>query len=121
MMAKLLGWYARAARVRASCFHWQTWDEVGMVTVSENLSINKKRARYASHSSAEGSEHLVRSCVPDCPKRGASERRALRAPVLRAAAVGRRVAEAGRLFVRAKRGGSGVVTLTLNVPRRTML
>ncbi len=60
MLAKLCGWYRQwRPECRATCLHWQTWDEIGMVLMSEATGINKNTFKMAFIPPNEGVHHLL--------------------------------------------------------------
>src|SRR5262249_9348598 len=68
MLAKLIAWRRQAQPGSYSCcLHWQTWDEIGMVTLSDGVEINKNVLKMEYIPPSEGVEHLeaeVRAGLP---------------------------------------------------------
>ncbi len=59
MLAKLCDWY-RTERpdCRTSCFHWQTWDRIGMAMIADGTEITKSAFQMDFLSPEEGVAHL---------------------------------------------------------------
>ena len=61
MLAKLTDWYAaQRPNARACCFHWQSWDEVGMAMLGDSAVGTKGILKMAFIPPKEGVEHLAR-------------------------------------------------------------
>ncbi len=70
MLAKLIDWY-RTTRpdCAACCFHWQSWDEVGMATRGDSAVGTKGVLKMDFISPGEGVEHLCREVEAGLPER----------------------------------------------------
>ena len=59
MLAKLIGWYRQQRpECQAACFHWQSWDEVGMATNPDSALGAKGVLKMDFISPREGIDHL---------------------------------------------------------------
>jgi len=69
MLAKLIGWYRRQRpESAAACFHWQTWDRIGMAMLSDSVGITKNALKMPFIPPEEGIEHLhqeLRAGLPE--------------------------------------------------------
>ena len=70
MLAKLIDAFAcRRPQCAAACIHWQTWDEVGMATFADGVSISKNVLQMAFIPPGEGVEHLHQELHAGLPNR----------------------------------------------------
>ncbi len=69
MLAKLVDWY-RAERpdCASCCFHWQSWDEVGMAMYGDSAVGTKGILKMAFIPPKEGVEHLCRELEAGLPQ-----------------------------------------------------
>lgn len=59
LLAKLIGWYRhQRPEVASTCFHWQTWDRIGMAMLSDSVGITKNHLKMDFIPPEEGIEHL---------------------------------------------------------------
>jgi hypothetical protein len=59
-LAKLCGWYrSRRPECHTVCFHWQTWDAVGMALLADGVGITKNAFKMDFISPDEGVNHLI--------------------------------------------------------------
>jgi NAD(P)-dependent dehydrogenase (short-subunit alcohol dehydrogenase family) len=69
MLAKLCGWFrSRRPECHTTCFHWQTWDQVGMALLADGVGITKNAFKMNFIPPEEGVAHLI-----DELRAGASE------------------------------------------------
>ena len=69
MLAKLIDWYrAERPETRACCFHWQSWDEVGMAMLGDSAVGTKGILKMVFIPPREGCEHLCRELEAGLPK-----------------------------------------------------
>lgn len=68
MLAKLVAWYRQERpQCRSTCFHWPSWDEVGMAVRPESKHL--KQAHGVSFMpTREGAEHLVAELLAGLPE-----------------------------------------------------
>jgi NAD(P)-dependent dehydrogenase (short-subunit alcohol dehydrogenase family) len=60
MLAKLCGWFrAKRPECRTTCFHWQTWDQVGMALLADGVGITKNAFKMDFIPPEEGVAHLI--------------------------------------------------------------
>jgi NAD(P)-dependent dehydrogenase (short-subunit alcohol dehydrogenase family) len=60
MLAKLCGWFrTRRPECHTTCFHWQTWDQVGMALLADGVGITKNAFKMDFMPPAEGVAHLI--------------------------------------------------------------
>jgi acyl transferase domain-containing protein/acyl carrier protein/NAD(P)-dependent dehydrogenase (short-subunit alcohol dehydrogenase family) len=69
LLAKLIGWYRhQRPEVASTCFHWQTWDRIGMAMLSDSVGITKNHLKMDFIPPEEGIEHLhqeLRAALPE--------------------------------------------------------
>jgi acyl transferase domain-containing protein/NAD(P)-dependent dehydrogenase (short-subunit alcohol dehydrogenase family) len=69
MLAKLVGWYRHQRPETAStCFHWQTWDRIGMAMMADGVGINKNAFKMDFIPPEEGIQHMhqeMRAALPE--------------------------------------------------------
>ncbi len=69
-LAKLCGWFrSRRPQCHTVCFHWQTWDAVGMALLADGVGITKNAFKMDFISPEEGVNHLIdelRAGTPEC-------------------------------------------------------
>jgi|GEM_PF-774000 len=59
-LAKLCGWYrGKRPECHTVCFHWQTWDAVGMALLADGVGITKNAFKMDFISPEEGVNHLI--------------------------------------------------------------
>ena len=59
MLAKLCDWFRQQRPdCHTSCFHWQTWDEIGMAMVADAVEITRSSFQMDFIPPLEGIEHL---------------------------------------------------------------
>ncbi len=69
MLAKLCGWFRRRRPgCLATCFHWQTWDQVGMALEAEALGITKNTFKMKLMPPNEGVAHLLAELAAGAPE-----------------------------------------------------
>ncbi len=67
-LAKLFDWYrARRPNCAACCFHWQSWDEVGMAMLGDSAVGTKGILKMHFIKPREGVEHLCREIEAGLP------------------------------------------------------
>jgi hypothetical protein len=60
MLAKLCGHFrAKRPECRTTCFHWQTWDQVGMALLADGVGITKNAFKMDFIPPEEGVAHLI--------------------------------------------------------------
>ncbi|REK19632.1 MAG: hypothetical protein DWQ37_00140 [Planctomycetota bacterium] len=60
MLAKLCGWFrTRRPECHTVCFHWQTWDAVGMALLADGVGITKNAFKMDFIPPQEGVNHLI--------------------------------------------------------------
>ncbi len=68
MLAKLIDWYrAQRPDCRACCFHWQSWNEVGMAMLGDSAAGTKNILKMEFLSPREGIEHFCREIEAGLP------------------------------------------------------
>jgi NAD(P)-dependent dehydrogenase (short-subunit alcohol dehydrogenase family)/acyl carrier protein len=69
MLAKLVGWH-RAARPEcaACCFHWQSWNEIGMAMLGDSAAGTKNILKMNFLAPQEGLEHFCREIEAGLPQ-----------------------------------------------------
>ena len=69
MLAKTIDWYRRRhPECAATCFHWQTWQGVGMATLVDDLAMAKNRLKMEFIPAIEAVDHLhqeLRAGLPE--------------------------------------------------------
>ncbi|MEX2112414.1 MAG: SDR family oxidoreductase [Pirellulales bacterium] len=69
MLAKLCDWYrAQRPETAVCCFHWQSWDEVGMAMLGDSSVGTKGILKMVFIPPREGVEHLCRELEAGLPK-----------------------------------------------------
>lgn len=59
-LAKICGWFrTRRPECHTVCFHWQTWDAVGMALLADGVGITKNAFKMDFISPQEGVNHLI--------------------------------------------------------------
>ena len=70
MLAKLVDWYAgQRPDCAACCFHWQSWDEIGMAMLGDSSAGTKQTLKMEFLSPREGVEHFCREIEAGLPLR----------------------------------------------------
>ena len=60
MLAKLCGWFRQCRpECRTTCFHWQTWDQVGMAMLSDGIGITKNAFKMNFLAPETGVSHCI--------------------------------------------------------------
>lgn len=69
MLAKLCGWFrTQRPECATTCFHWQTWDRIGMAMVADAVDITKSSFKMEFMEPEEGFEHLHREVLVGVPE-----------------------------------------------------
>ncbi len=68
MLAKLVDWYrVQRPDCAACCFHWQSWDEIGMAMIGDSAAGTKGVLKMEFISPKEGVEHFCREVEAGLP------------------------------------------------------
>ncbi|MEX0977265.1 MAG: SDR family oxidoreductase, partial [Pirellulales bacterium] len=69
MLAKLCGWFrSRRPECHTTCFHWQTWDQVGMAMLADGVGITKNAFKMDFIPPEEGVAHLIDELLAGAPQ-----------------------------------------------------
>jgi hypothetical protein len=69
MLAKLCGWFRKQRpECATTCFHWQTWDRIGMALLADAGGIAKSSFKMEFMQPEEGFEHFHREVRAGAPE-----------------------------------------------------
>ncbi len=69
MLAKLVDWYrAERPQCAACCFHWQSWNEIGMAMLGDSAAGTKNILKMNFLAPQEGLEHFCRELEAGLPR-----------------------------------------------------
>jgi len=69
MLAKLCGWFRQQRPdCHTTCFHWQTWDRIGMAMMADGVGITKNAFKMDFIPPHEGVDHLLDELCAGTPE-----------------------------------------------------
>ncbi|MDZ4657544.1 MAG: C45 family autoproteolytic acyltransferase/hydrolase [Bythopirellula sp.] len=69
MLAKLCDWFRhQRPDCATTCFHWQTWDRIGMAMIADAVEITKSSFKMDFLQPEEGVEHLIQEVRAGAPE-----------------------------------------------------